>query len=157
LFDTGLKSLPLPTGYCLDNTSLKVNGGTIKLQRDQNGCFYLEAKGNGSFSVEFVKEDTVFINKPINDDLAPLTNQAFSEKTEQCLKRLVGSPLQKAEQLRQYMLANHFYPGGGDLNAAQALQYKLRSESSAENYLQNIDASEYLECYSANTKLVAFF
>ncbi len=155
VFDTGLKSLPLPTGYCLDNASLKVSGGTIKLLRDQNGCFYLEAKGNGSFSVEFVKEDKVFINKPVNEDLALLTDQSFSEKTEQCLKRLVGSPLQKAEQLRQYMLANHFYPGGGDLNAAQALQYKLRSESSAENYLQNIDTSEYLECYSANTKFVA--
>src|SRR3989338_10094794 len=68
---------------------------------------------------------------------------------------MIVSATQKAEAARQYILANHFYPGGGDLQAAQAVQYKLRSESTGDTYLQNIDASEYLECYSANTKFIA--
>ena len=87
--------------------------------------------------------------------MSPLHRGAFSSKTEATLSKLIGSPIQKAEQVRQYILANHFYPGGGDLQKAQALQYKLRSESTGDNYLQNIDTSEYLECYSANTKFIA--
>ena len=153
--DSGVKSLPLPNGYALDTSSLKAKGANIEVRRDQNGCFYLEVGGTGSFSVDFLQEQNPFAGKMIPEDNAPLYRGSLSQKTETTISKLIGSPLQKAEQARQHILANHFYPGGGDLQMAQALQYKLRSESTGDNYLQNIDQSEYLECYSANTKFIA--
>ena len=151
----GIKSLPLPSGYALDVSSLKTKGANAEVKRDQNGCFYLEVDGTGSFSVDFLPEQTPFQGKTIPEDMAPLYRGSLSSKSEVIFSKLIGSPIQKAEQVRQYILANHFYPGGGDLQKAQALQYKLRSESTGDNYLQNIDQSEYLECYSANTKFIA--
>ncbi|MDP3771554.1 MAG: transglutaminase domain-containing protein, partial [bacterium] len=153
--DAGLKSIPIPNGHGLDVSTLKYSGARPEIFRDQNGCFYLEAKGPGSFSIDFLPENPPCVGPPIQDDTAALYRGSLSTKTEATISRLIGSPAQKAEQARQYILANHFYPGGGDLQAAQALQYKLRAESTGDNYLQNIDASEYLECYSANTKFIA--
>lgn len=153
--DSGLKSLPLPSGYTVDMASLKTKGVNIEVKRDQNGCFYFEVKGSGFFSIDFLPEQSPFVGKTIQEDLKPLYRGTLSLKTEASISKLIGSPIQKAEQVRQHILANHFYPGGGDLKKAQALQYKLRSESTGDNYLQNIDQSEYLECYSANTKFIA--
>jgi len=153
--DSGLKSLPIPNGYALDISSLKHKGARPEISRDQNGCFYIEAKGPGTFSIDFQKETSPFVNPPIPEDSNQLYRGALSQKTEAVISRFIGTPTQKAEQARQYLLANHFYPGGGDLQAAQALQYKLRNGSTGDNYLQNIDTSEYLECYSANTKFIA--
>ena len=153
--DNGVKSLPLPTGYALDVSSLKAKGANVEIRRDQNGCFYLEVSGTGSFSIDFLSEQNPVPGITIPEDITPLHRGSFSSKTEATLSKLIGSPIQKAEQVRQYILANHFYLGGGDLQKAQALQYKLRSESTGDNYLQNIDASEYLECYSANTLFIA--
>ena len=153
--DNGVKSLPLPNGYALDVSSLKAKGANVEVKRDQNGCFYLEVSGTGSFSIDFLSEQTPFPGTTIPEDITPLHRGSLSPKSEAVLSKLIGSPIQKAEQVRQYILANHFYPGGGDLQKAQALQYKLRSESTGDNYLQNIDQSEYLECYSSNTKFIA--
>lgn len=153
--NSGIKSLPLPNGYALDISSLKFNGGNLEILRDQNGCFYFDVKGDGVFSVDFIKEENSFVGPPIPEDIDNLYKGSLSQKTETTISKFIGSPLQKAEQARQYILANHFYPGGGDLKTAQALQYKLRSESTGDDYLQKIDTSEYLECYSANTKFIA--
>jgi len=153
--DSGLKSLPIPNGYALDISSLQFKGPRPEISRDQNGCFYIEAKGPGTFSIDFQKETSPFISPPISEDASQLYRGVLSQKTETTISRFIGTSIQKAEQARQYILANHFYPGGGDLQKAQALQYKLRSESTGDNYLQNIDVSEYLECYSANTKFIA--
>lgn len=153
--NSGLKTIPIPNGYALDVSSLKTSGAQVEIKRDQNGCFYFEAQGQGSFSVDFLKEATPLAGKPFDEDTASLYQGLLSTKTENKISRLKGTNLQKAEQARQYILANHFYPGGGDLQMAQALQYKLRSKSTGSNYLQNIDQSEYLECYSANTKFIA--
>ncbi len=155
VLDSGIKALPLPNGYALDMSSFTYKGNRPEILRDQTGSFYLDASGQGSFSVDFLKETTGFDNPPISEDLSALYRGSLSQKTETAISRFTGDALQKAEQARQYMLANHFYPGGGDLQTAQALQYKLRTESTGDNYLQNIDVSEYLECYSANTKYVA--
>lgn len=153
--ESGLKALPLPTGYTLDCASLSYTGAKPEFFRDQNGCFYYECQGAGSFSIDFLKQDTPFSCPPQGEDTASLYRGVLSSKTERAILQLIGTPTEKAEQARQYILANHFYPGGGDLTKAQALQYKLRTESTGDTYLQNIDLSEYLECYSANTKFVA--
>ncbi|HPI67356.1 MAG TPA: transglutaminase domain-containing protein, partial [bacterium] len=155
IIDSGIKSLPLPNGYALDTSSLRAKGTNVEFKRDQNGCFYLEVIGSGSFSVDFLQEQDPVQGKVIPEDTASLYRGSLSQKTESMILKLIGSPIEKSEQARQYILANHFYPGGGDLQTAQALQYKLRSGSTGDNYLQNIDQSEYLECYSANTLFIA--
>lgn len=153
--DRGLKALPLPTSYALDVASLRYNGEQLELFRDQNGCFYIQTNGASSFSIDFLKEPSPLVSQPIAEDLEPLYRGALSQKTEAAIARLTGGPLHKAEQARQYILANHFYPGGGDIKTAQALQYKLRMESTGDTYLYTIDSSEYLECYSAHNKFIA--
>lgn len=153
--DAGVKSLPLPNSYALDESTLKFEGERPRIFRDQNGCFYLDSKGASKFSIAFGKEDVPFIGPPVTEDTQLLHRGALSAKAESCIRNATGSAKAKAEQIRQHILANHFYPGGGDLEAAQALQYKLREESTGDNYIQNLDASEYLECYSANTKFIA--
>lgn len=151
----GLESIPLPAGYGLDVSTLKYTGAKPKIHRDQNGCFYAEMQGDCEFSVEFLKEDKAFGSNPIKEDTQRLYNGLLSAETEAQIASLKGSALDKAIQARNYIQKKHYYPGGGDLKAAQALQYKLRTESTGANYIQNLDASEYLECYSSNTLFIA--
>lgn len=153
--NTGLKSIPLPNGYGLDMPTFKFTGQKPEVFRDQNSCFYIKTNGTCAFSVEFLKEDPIFVGPPVADDIVPIYRGQLSAGTETTMNSLVGTTLERAEQLRQYLLSKHFYPGDGDLKMAQALQLKLRSESTGDNYVQNLDQSEYLECYSANTLFIA--
>jgi len=151
----GLKAIALPNGYALDGGSLTAEGAQPALLRDQNGCFYIESGGAATFTVQFGKEDALFQGPVVSEDTEPLSTGPISEKSEALLAALTGGPRHKAEQARSYILAHHFYPGGGDRAAAQAVQAKLRHESTDADYIQKLDASEYLECYSANTLFIA--
>ncbi len=153
--DRGVKSLAIPNSYALDAVSVKYTGSKPRLHRDQNGCFYIETDGPSTFSVEFAKEDKLFTGPVVAEDTEKLYAGALSTESETLLQALQGNAMNKAEQVRQHILANHFYPGGGDLGAAQAVQAKLRHESTPDAYIQNIDKAEYLECYSSNTLFVA--
>lgn len=153
--NAGIKSVPIPNGYGLDISSLKFNGAKPEIFRDQNGCFYVRTDGTSTFAIDFSKEEPTFTGRPIADDIVPIHKGQLTPETEKAMSGLVGSDLEKGELLRQYLLSKHFYPGDGDLQMAQALQLKLRSESTGETYIQNLDKSEYLECYSANTLYIA--
>lgn len=153
--NSGTKSIPIPNGYGLDVSSIKFKGDVPEILRDQNGCFYVKTNGVSTFSLDFLKENPIFIGVPIAEDVLPIHKGLLSADTEKILAGLKGGDLEKAEQLRQYLLSKHFYPGDGNLRMAQALQLKLRSESTGDNYIQNLDKSEYLECYSANTLFIA--
>ncbi len=152
--EPGLKALPIPVGYAVDAGSFTSTGSTPELLRDQNGCFYIQTTAPTSFSIDFLPEPYPYVGPPVPEDTAPLYRGKLSSQTEAAIGRLNGTATQKAEQARQYIAANHFYPAGG-LKAAQALQYKLRSESTGDTYLQNVDVSEYLECYSSHNKDIA--
>ena len=153
--DSGLKALPLPNNYSLDISSLRSAREKPEIFRDQNGCFYIQTKRRSNFSIDFLKSETPFVGAPIDEDTKPIYNGHLSKETELAISNLRGSDLEKALQARDYIVSNHWYPGGGDLQTAQALQHKLRQESTESNYIQNIDASEYLECYSAATLFIA--
>ena len=152
---SGATVIPLPTGYALNLDKMTFSGEKPKISRDQNGCFYFETKSPTNFSITFSQEENVFISPPIKEDIQMLYQGALSPKTEAFLSGVKGGPLEKAEQIRQHILANHFYPGGGDPGLAQKLQAKLRNENNGDNYIKALDTSEYLECYSANTKFIA--
>ncbi|OGK19707.1 hypothetical protein A3D80_01865 [Candidatus Roizmanbacteria bacterium RIFCSPHIGHO2_02_FULL_40_13b] len=153
--NAGLKSVPIPNGYDLDLSSLTFSGASPEIFRDQNGCFYIKTDGNSTFSIDFLKQDIPFVGPPIAEDSTPIHVGHLSGDTEKMMSAVTGGILEKSEQLRRYLLSKHFYPGDGDLQMAQALQYKLRSESTGDTYVQNLDTSEYLECYSANTLYIA--
>lgn len=154
--DGGLKSIPIPNGYGLDISSLKFTDEKPEISRDQNGCFYIRTDGNCNFSIDFLKEDPIFTSPPIAEDTTLIHRGELSSETEMAMNSVIGGPLEKAGQLRKYLLSKHFYPGdGNDLQMAQALQLKLRSESTGDNYIQNLDKSEYLECYSSDTLYIA--
>jgi len=155
VINSGLKSIPVPNGYGLDISSLKYSGARPEIFRDQNGCFYIKTDGTNTFSVDFLKEDPIFTGSPVADDIIPIHRGQLSPETENAMTGLSGDAMQRAEHLRQYLLSKHFYPGDDDLQMAQALQLKLRSESTGNNYIQNLDKSEFLECYSANTLFIA--
>lgn len=152
----GLKSLPIPAGYCLDNDSLSYSGEEPTLFRDQKGCFYVQSTGSCLFSVDFLKESPATSEAPISEDLAPLTQGPISADAETMLSSLQGSAVDRAQKIVRYVHNHHFYPGGGDLTMAQALQHKLRTQSTGDTYIQNLEMSEYLECYSSNTLFIAY-
>jgi hypothetical protein len=135
--------------------SLKFNGARPEILRDQNGCFYIRTDGSSSFAIDFLKQDIPFAGPPVADDVIPIHRGQLYLKYLRLSYSFFAPYRLKAEQLRQYLLSKHFYPGDGDLEMAQALQLKLRSESTGDNYVQNLDQSEYLECYSANTLYIA--
>lgn len=149
--DAGVVSLPIPNGYTLDPSSFKGNG---RLKRDQNGCFYIESPTKQAITVEFAPERTPYSGPPIAEDTRPLTQTPLSQDAQEVLGRARGSNIDKAVAVCAYVRSRHFYPGGGDLKMAQALQYKLRTESDAQTYIRNLEQSEYLECYSANTLFI---
>lgn len=151
----GVTALPIPNQYGLDMSTFR-SSGSVEVSRDQNGCFYLKPQGDCTFSVDFLAEKPPFVGAPIHEDLQPLYRGSLSGGTESFLSGLNSlSAHEKAKQAQRHILQNHHYPGGGtDLRVAQALQEKLR-ESPADQYIQNLDKSEYLECYSANTLFAA--
>jgi len=155
VIDNGLKAIPIPAHYALDANSLKSSGTTPELYRDQNGCFYIKSSGKCSFSIDFLKENPPFNSQPIPEDTELVHQGKLSDETEDFLNNLHGNTIKKAQLIQKYLLARHFYPGGGDLKVAQALQHKLRMNSDASNYIQNLEQSEYLECYSSNTLFTA--
>lgn len=150
-----LTSIPLPNNYALDVSSLKYSGTKPEFARDQNGCFFVKVNGQCQFRIDFLPENPQYIGQSVAEDLQPIHKGNLSPETEKLLAQLKGSALEKADMARQYILDHHFYPGGGDLQMAHELQVKLRGQSSPDNYIQNLDKSEYLECYSANTLLIA--
>ncbi len=155
--DGHLKALPIPNGYALDASSLtNFQGKKPQLFRDQKGCFYIQTDRQSTFSIDFLKEVPPFLGEaPIPEDTAPLSRWQLSAETEFAIRAAKGGLGEKAEHLRRYLTSHHFYPGGGDLQMAEALQAKLLNESTGDTYVQNLDASEYLECRSANTLFIA--
>lgn len=151
-----LKALPIPNGYTLDAASLRYQGSKKPPEffRDQNGCFYIKASGACTFSVDFLKELTLFTNPPIPEDSKPLYQGQLSTQTEDFMKSLTGTNIDKALAVQKYIRSNHTYPADGDLEVAQALQYKLR-QVSPQTYIQIIDISKYLECYSTHNLFAA--
>lgn len=150
--NTGLKNIGVPNTYALDASSLQVTSGPApRFYRDQNGCFYVFAESECSFSVDFLKDEKPFVSPPTQEDLTPLPGGKLTAATEQMLGTFSGGAREKAQRILKHLLERHFYPGGGDHQAANALKLKIKSGSTPETYLSNIDASEYQDCDLADT------
>ena len=152
-------ALPRPENHAFDIKSLSYTGNKKPLLfRDQNGCFYIQGFGSGEFSIDYLQENPPFEGSvPISEDTKKLFQTGtLSSQTESFLSSLSCSSTQKAIKIQHYIKNNHFYPGdGNDLKKAEALQAQLKHNSNADNYIQNLDASELLECYSAQNLFIA--
>ncbi len=156
---TELISLPVPARYSVDRFSLKLDGGVIdQVYIDQNGCFFLKLSQASDYQINFwLVGNGLEQTKPLPENLENICGSELSSQTEQVInvaRSVKGGSVARAHVLRQYLLKNHFYPAGGDLDLALALQYKLL-QSPASEYIKALDDSEYLECKSANTLFIA--
>lgn len=151
----GLSYVHVPNGYGLDMSSLKFTGSNPEIFRDQNGCFYIKTDGECNYSIDFLKEDTLVTDPPTDEDTKLMHRGLLAPETENMLASLTGDNITKAEQISSYVLDRHYYPGDGDLKQAAALQRKLGMESTGDNYIQNLEKSEYLECLSASNLFIA--
>ena len=142
--------LPVLDGYSVS--------GSDEITQDRNGNYFLHSDNEHDFSYQFAKERAqAGIQQPTAIETESMYAGSLSEKTESFLQQLrtERNPMTVAEKLRQYIQEAHRYPEGNGKSAALDLQYRLFNESTAENYIQNLDASEELECYSANTLFAA--
>lgn len=147
----GLKSLGLPRTFALDIQSLQYTGNRPRIFRDQNGCFFVLADGPTAFSVDFLKEPGAMTHQPTAEDLEPIHAGPLSQKTEEFLASLSGDAASRALKIQQFLWSGHWYPGGGDHGAADALKLKIKTESNETQYVPAIDRSEYLDCDLSNT------
>lgn len=146
----GKMHLPVLDGYTVS--------GSGEITHDRNGNYFLHSNHEQDISYQFVKEKaSADIQQPTDHEKENMYSGLLSEKTESLLQQLntERDPMTIAKKIQQYIQETHRYPEGNKKSAALDLQYRLFNESSGEDYIQNLDVSEELECYSANTLFAA--
>ena len=86
--------------------------------------------------------------QPIAQDQENIIFKSLSHETESLLKELRNGPinLSAASKLKQHIIKTKKY--------STKVQGTLRDKSNESNYLQHIEESPILECFSANTLFV---
>lgn len=142
----GLTAISLPQGYGLLASSVP----SVTFFEDQYGCIYAQSNQSVRCELEFGKLSTSpDSTPPVVADLERLYLGLYDQKIEKFLSTVQGDNVAKATRLAQWITSHKSYPK--DLKAAHALQLKLRTESTPENYLPTLAASGKLECYSSAT------
>lgn len=157
-----LKPLPLIKTYALDINSLKLTGwGIAEVFRDQNGAFFIRTSQKTSVEIDFYKESTPPNPQPIPEDMELIPMWGISQDAQKAIDEANQKAdfTEKVHTIRAYVRQNHKYPPGDDewetLNHAKDVQATLQKISNGSTYIRNLDASPYLECYSANTLMIA--
>ena len=141
--------LPVLDGYSVS--------GSDEITQDRNGNYSLHSDNERDVSYQFVKEKVpAGIQQPSVHETDRMYSGSLSEETESFLQQLntEKNPMTLAKKLAIYTRDTSI-SGSRRKNAALDLQFRLFNESIAENYIQNLDVSEQLECYSANTLFAA--
>ncbi|HWY79395.1 MAG TPA: transglutaminase domain-containing protein [Candidatus Sulfotelmatobacter sp.] len=153
IVSTSIKSIPVPKGYAVDRASLNAQGVNATVTRDQNGCFYIQADGQSTFSIDFIKEELPFNKQPIPQDNEIIQGSTLSYEGETFLSSLQGNAVEKAQKIKAYIHSKHVYPD--DAEDAARVQDAIKNNSTPDTYIQNLEKSEKLECYSSNTLFIA--
>jgi hypothetical protein len=145
----GITAIPLPDWALPDTTTLRYHGSQAPIFHiDQNNCVYLVSKKKQAVSFHFTLGETKNNNPPIHEDKQSIIYTPLSQKTEQLLTWLKGkTPTEQARALSYYIKTSKKY------NTNK--QGTLRNTANSKNYVNKLDQSPILECYSANTLLVA--
>lgn len=149
IIKAGISSIPLPEWALPDTESLCFDGSKPPLfQIDQNNCIYLVSDKQQRISFNFGLHQIKNDKEPIPQDQENIIFKALSHETESLLKSLRNGPinLSAASKIKQHIIKTKKY--------STKVQGTLRDKSNKRNYLQHIEESPILECFSANTLFV---
>ena len=145
-----VNAMPLPTWALPDTESLVVKGRTFpSFSMDQNGCVYLSSTEKMWISFEFWLKQLENKKHPIPEDSEAMIFSSLSQETKSLLEklRMEWVSMKSVREIENYIKTKKKY--------STKLQWTLRNKSNRKNYVKNLDESEVLECYSANTLFVA--
>ncbi len=145
-----VNAMPLPTWALPDTSSLIVKGKSFPtFSIDQNGCVYLSSTEKMWISFDFSLKEIENTKRPIPEDDETMIFSSLSKETRLLLDKLKleGITMKSAKEIERYIKLRKKY--------STKVQWTLRNKSNHKNYVKNLDASEVLECYSANTLFVA--
>jgi hypothetical protein len=155
-------ALPLIKTYAFDPASLKLlEWWNAKIFRSKGWIFSIQATSKTHIEIDFYKEVHTNEESPTPEDMESISVQGISKNAQKATDdaKQEKDIKQKIRIIRAYVRQNHSYPTGkweeATLKNAQDVQQTLRRVSNGGNYIKNIDASPYIECYSANTLLIA--
>jgi hypothetical protein len=149
-----------------DTTSLAYHGKEMPLfQKDQNDCIYITSKSKQIISFQFALNEKENIQPPISANKEKIIFSSLTKETQELLTRLKGfSPSQgkcpeRTEGLVKQEAIKIAHTLATYINTTKKYsttkQGTLRNQSGNKNYITNLDKSPILECYSANSLLVA--
>lgn len=145
-----VNAMPLPTWALPDTESLVVKGKTFpNFSIDQNWCVYLASKEKMWISFDFALKEIENTKHPIPEDDETMIFSSLSKETRLLLDKLKLEwiTMKSAKEIERYIKLSKKY--------STKVQWTLRNKSNHKNYVKNLDTSEVLECYSANTLFVA--
>lgn len=145
-----VNAIPLPTWALPDTESLVVKGKAFpSFSIDQNWCVYLTSKEKMWISFDFWLKEMENTKNPIAEDSETMIFSSLSKEAKLLLEKLQleGITIKSAKELEHYIKTTKKY--------STKVQWTLRNKSNHKNYIKNLDDSEILECYSANTLFVA--
>lgn len=145
-----VNAIPLPTWALPDTASLIVKWKSFPVfSVDQNGCVYISSSEKMWISFEFGLNEIENTKSPIEEDNETMIFSSLSKETKLLLEKLQLEwiTIKSAKEIEHYIKTQKKY--------STKVQWTLRNKSNHRNYVKNLDESEILECYSANTLFVA--
>lgn len=145
-----VNAMPLPTWALPDTESLVVKWKSFPtFSIDQNGCVYLSSTEKMWVSFKFWLKELENTKHPIPEDSEAMIFSSLSWETKSFLEklRMEWISMKSVRGIENYIKTKKKY--------STKLQWTLRNKSNRKNYVKNLDESEVLECYSANTLFVA--
>lgn len=144
-----ITAIPMPEWAMPDTESLHFDGKHPPVfMMDQNNCIYLQSTSEQRIAFDFSLNEVENTKQPILEDGENIIFKRLSNQTEDLLdelkKRKIG--VWSAKEIVRYIIKHKKY--------STKVQWTLRDKSNNKNYLQHLDESPILECFSANTLLV---
>lgn len=144
-----ITAIPLPQWAMPNTTSLKYHGTQEPIrQNDQNSCIYIVSTEKQAISFEFTLNQTENNQNPIPEDKEKIIFDTLSNTTQDIMQKIENKPA-----IEQAKFISHHIKTSKKYNTNQ--QWSLRDKSNNKNYISNLDRSPILECFSANSLLVA--
>lgn len=141
-------SIPLPEWSLPDINSIHFTWKTTPIfQIDQNNCLYITSQEKQYISFKFYINQSLQLNWPIQEDSKKIVFDKLTNNTKDFLEFIKNNDSKtKALKIKEYILKTKKY--------STRLQWTLRDKSSSKNYISNLDKSDVLECFSANSLFV---
>ncbi len=139
-----ITAVPLPEWALPNTTSLSYHGSQQPIfQVDQNDCVYLISKEKQPISFQFALNQVENNKSPIIQDTEKIIFSPLTQSTQRILTSASTQPTINAARI-----ISHTIKTTKKYNTNK--QGTMRNESNSKNYINTLDESQILECYSAN-------